>query len=77
MSGITVSSREQKHFRDGIVKIAATKYLRECLPESEIMRASIPERIPENPEMSSLKSPMEEALTRCITIWKAKVCSRY
>ena len=23
--GITVSSREQKHFRDGIVKIAATK----------------------------------------------------
>ena len=30
-----------------------------------------------NPEMSSLKSPMEEALTRCITIWKAKVCSRY
>ncbi len=25
------------------------------------MRASIPERIPENPEMSSLKSPMEEA----------------
>ena len=23
--GLTVSSREQKHFRDGIVKIAATK----------------------------------------------------
>ena len=64
--GITVSSRESKSFRDGIVKIAATKVF---LQASVTMKANTPARRPKvQRAMSSLKSMMNAALKPCMRI---------
>ena len=70
--GITVSSREQKHFRDGIVKIAATKVsagVSTGIGGHEGRYSGIR-------ETSSLKYPMAEALGKCMGIWQLRGCSR-
>ena len=76
-AGITVSSRESAEFRNGIIKIAATKYQQAFQRESATTKANTRERRAAAPrEMSSLKLMTAVVLRQCIRILKAKDCSR-
>ena len=73
-AGITVSSRESDRFRNGIVRIAATKVSALASPPaSGTTRVNIPGRRGTEPRgMSSSRSMTAAALTRCTGIWSPR-----
>lgn len=77
-AGITVSSRESAQFRNGIVKIAATKVFAVFLPESATTKpnTAVSRKILYR-ATNSLRSTTAAALTKCTPIFPAKACSLF